>query len=509
MLDVGIDLGTTYSTIAHVNPHGSPVLFPDAHDASLFRTPSVVHIGENGALVGTMAEDLLDDDPDIEVTSHAKLGLGQSDPLFHFPGDHAWTAGAICALILRKIVRDAERFSNEEVRSAVIAVPAQWRNAARKATRDAALIAGLRQVSLIEEPVAAATYYGNRVDSDPDEPQTFLVYDFGGGTFDATIIEHNAEGLAVLATHGRRDVGGKDLDEVIARAIAEDFRRKHAVDMIGRPADMRQLRRRAQELKIKMAQPHRKQLRRAMLLCGRPYEFFLTRAQFDAMAKPLIEATLNVCETCLADANLGWEAIDKVMLTGGSALIPAVQEAVGQAASVAGKASIVLQDPHMAVGYGAALIATQRAGDSALTAPSVLKRISSYHLGVRIRNPSTGELGVKPLIKRGTPLPAEHTAPFYTTRADQERLVLEIVQARTEDEEGAGLGFFVFGPIENPHRNYRIDVTVAYDIDGIVKVTAHDHKTKAIVEHEIVRKSEQREDIIKQLEYVKSLPINE
>jgi len=460
MIKAGIDLGTTFSLIAQVNYEGVPSLFPDRHDASLFRTPSVAHIGSSGCFVGGTVEDLLEDDSELSVARFAKLALGSNSPVYTDGDDRSWSAEAICALILKKLKADAEAFSHEPLGQVVVTVPAQWDDVKRRATRQACQLAGLRVSKLVEEPLAAAVYLGVT----QQKEQTLLVYDMGGGTFDATILRCGPDGVTVLATDGDAETGGKWIDESIMELVAKEFERRHQEDIRGRSDVMNELRRLAEQTKIKLCKPGKKQVRLNTLLGGAPIEFAITRRHLNRMVDPLIDKSLVVCERCLSANHFDWSSIDSVMLVGGSSLIPAVAERLAEQTGK-GAENILCKQPHQAVVFGASMFAAE-------TAPITQETVASHDLGLRVRN-SDGSLGVQPIITANTPLPSRESQTFLTSRADQKRLVLEVVQSKGTSETSS-LGHFVFGPIQEPRVGYPVNVTFEYDQEGLVKVSADD-----------------------------------
>jgi len=504
MIHIGIDLGTTFSIVSHVNAQGVPTLFPDYHDANGFRTPSVVHHGEDGTLVGSALEELLDDDPGLPIVRFVKLQMGNKEPVYTDHRKKAWSAEAISALILRKMMKDVEAFSPEDVGAAVIAVPANFGDAQRQATRDAALMAGLNHVELVEEPIAAATFYGL---SDARGEQTLFVYDLGGGTFDATVLQNSPEGLFELATDGSNHIGGKSIDEIIMKYIAGEFERMHHVNPMCDAESSELLRRFATETKLKLAKPGRGQVRKTLLLSGKTIDVLLTKNQLDKMIEPLIDETITISERCLAGAGLSWDMVDKVLLTGGSSLLPLVQDKIRKACNKAAD-SIICKQPHQAVAYGAALVADQRFGKQADDETGLVQQVCSYDLGLRIFDKSTGQPGVKTLIKRNSPLPSTSTTTFHTTRIDQSRMIIEAVQSKGDEE--TSLGFFAFGPIAHPRKNYPIEITISYDKQGIVIIRAHDAETGKQMEQ--VMEGEGQESLAQlaeQREWVRQARINE
>lgn len=499
---LGIDLGTTFSLIAYVNAQGVPALFPDFHDANEFRTSSVIHIGEEGCLVGGALEELLEDEPALTQARFFKLALGKNEPVYTDHQHNQWLPQSLSALILKKLMNDVEAFLHEQVHGVVIAVPANFNDAQRKATKHAALLAGLPAPTLIEEPIAAATYYGF---ADKSGEQTLFVYDLGGGTFDATVLQSSSDGLYALATEGTNDIGGKGVDELIMAQVAQEYQRSHHQDPMLDPVAASQLRRFATATKLSLAKPGRNQVRKTLLLGGKTLDFVITRLQFENMIMHLIDETLKVSERCLESAGLDWMMIDKVLLTGGSSLLPLVLDKIAIACGKP-REDIVCKQPHQAVVYGAALIAEQRNANSTATA---LQRISAYELGVRAVNRETGQPMVQVLVKKNMPVPAAESTTFYTTRDNQPRMVIEVVQQKGAEEQEKSLGYFIFG-IESPRKNYPVEITLAYDLEGMVKVTAKDPETGTVLE-QIMDEDGQAMDqtLMEQKNWISAMRVNE
>lgn len=504
MIFPGIDLGTTFSMIAHVNAHGQPALFPDVHNASQFRTPSVVYVGREGCLIGDAAEELLEESPQLQVARFVKARLSQPGWRYLDWQDRQWSAEALSALILRKLLKDADTFAHEAMGQAIITVPAQFTDEQRRATLRAASLAGLNSVRLVEEPVAAATFYGL---DEGGADRTLLVYDFGGGTFDVTILQTSHEGLFVLASDGIANLGGRILDERIMAAIATDFQRKHGMDLLSDLASSQRLRRIAEQSKIKLSKPGPNQVTQSLLLLGQPFDFTLTRLQFDILMAEAVADTLASCQRCLQAAALTWRDIDKVLLTGGSSLIAKVQASLLQ---VSGKSprDVVCKQPHQAVAFGAAILAQRFGRDSAGT--GMIQQVSGADLCLRVWDRQVNRPALETLIERNSPLPTSYSRTFYTNREDQVRLVLEFVQRRGQSAEEFSLGHFAFGPIQNPHRNYPVEVTVALESDGLVRVTARDQVTGTEMTHTLEEDEAScaTQDIVEQRRLVESVSVN-
>jgi molecular chaperone DnaK len=359
-------------------------------------------------------------------------------------------------------------------------VPANFADAQRKATLGAAALAGLQHVSLIEEPIAAAAHYGH---SRRDAEQTLLVYDFGGGTFDATVL-HIADGrLYVLATEGDSQLGGRLVDQRLVDQLHADVRRRYGVDLSNDPAAQEVLRRFAEAAKIALSQPGQGVMRKTVVVGGRACELSLSPQQVQSVVQPVVEATLAACERGLEGAGLGWGQMEHVLLVGGSSLLPAAGRALA-AASGKPASALVPRQPHQAVAFGAAVLAEASVAEGASLEP-VHQGVAPYHLGLRVRDATTGEARVQVLVKRNSPLPARATTTVYTNRAEQTRVILEIVQSKGERDAEQRLGYFAFGPLRAPRLNYPVEITLAYDAEGLVRVTAKDLVTGDALQREM------------------------
>lgn len=498
---LGIDLGTTYSLVAYMNDHGQPTLFPDFHNANEFRTPSIVHIGEEGCFVGSPVEEMLDDEPDLPISHFFKLEMGKQQAVFTDHRSREWWPQAMSALVLKKLMQDVEAFAHDEVAGALITVPANFNDAQRRATREAAQLAGIQRVKLLDEPVAAATFYGF---NHKGGEQTLFVYDLGGGTFDATVLQVGPTGLYSLATEGSNQHGGKRVDELIMGFILEEFRRQHGFTPDDETSLM-SLRRFSHQAKLTLVKPGKSRINKTLVLAGKTIDFILTRERFDQLIDEVVNETLAVCQRCIEAAGLEWSFIDKVMLVGGSALLPMVADKLSRA-SGRPKDQLVCKQPHQAVAYGAAILAVQQFEGGA---GKKLQSICAYDLGIRVRG-ATGQPEVNVLVSQNSPVPAAATTTFYTNRADQTRLIIEAVQQRATEQgrEESSLGFFAF-TIENPRANYPVEIELAYDLDGCVVITARDPETGRKMQQVMDRDTEAMDrTLLEQKAWIDDLAVN-
>ena len=471
-MNVGIDLGTTYSLIARLGRDGLPTLFPDSMDPSLDQTPSAVYIQGTSAFVGSLVEVMAEENPELRTLRFFKRNFGEGKPIY-FDGGNAWYAESVAALLLRKLVVDAEAVSTSRVRGAVITVPAHFNDVQRKAVIAAASLADLPVLGLIEEPVAAAIHYG--VQHSATE-QILLVYDFGGGTFDATVLCLNDKGVYVLSKEGVTNLGGKELDEKIGEMILERFERAGVSPTIN-ARTLLQLRRVSEEVKIELCLPNKLSERRVVMLGSQSLEVRIHRADFEREIASAIAQTEQVLLRCVAGAGLTLADVNVVLLVGGSSLVPAVAESVRRMMGTAAGA-VRYHEPMRAVAYGAAMHTAQVTGNAAeYDLPPITRGVTGYNVGVRIVDQRTGEVRVEPLIRKNMPLPATAKKTLYSRHESQERIVLDIVQYMSEDEEIIPLGRLVVAlPVRQA--NYPVEVSVQNQADGTVAVFAYDPNTK-------------------------------
>ncbi|MCG8392811.1 MAG: Hsp70 family protein [Pseudomonadales bacterium] len=502
MLYLGIDLGTTFSLASYINAANQVALVPDRFDANSFRTPSVVHIGTGGCFVGDAVEARLLEDPTTPHTRFVKLAMGENQS---FP-DHQqrpWRPEAISALVLKKLLDDTRSFLPDDIAGAVVTVPANFSDQQRQATRQAALLAGLPRVTLIEEPIAAATFYGvNDISGD----QTLFVFDLGGGTFDATLLQAADDGLFVLATDGQHDLGGKTVDEAIMQQIADEYERLHDADPREDPTALVQMRQFATEAKLELCRPGVSQVRKTLLLNRRSVDFLLTVAQFNRLVDKLVDQALTICERCLQAGSMDWDFVDHILLTGGSSLLPLVREKLAERTGRP-KDGLLLKQPHQAVAFGAALIANQLFTTNGQQ--KTLQRATAWQLGIRVAG-RDGQPTVQVMIDKNQPVPASKTVTFHTNREGQPRMVIEIVQQKAPQAEEKSLGYFIFALPENTPSKYAVEITLAYDMEGLVTATARNPQTGQQLKQVMDENGAALDDeLVRQKEWVDHTQVNE
>ena len=493
---IGIDLGTTNSVVAVVEG-GEPIVIPNPEGERI--TPSVVAFRENGeVLVGSPAKRQAITNPENTVFSVKRFmgmkydesrRLGDVDrvPYRVVPGRDGrveieipatgkrYTPEQISAFILMHLKKAAENFLGGEVRRAVITVPAYFNDPQRQATKDAGLIAGFEEViRVLPEPTAAALAYGlNRT----DQNLKIAVYDFGGGTFDISILTLVEGAFIVKSTHGDTHLGGDDIDQKIIEWLLEEFRKETGIDLSSDPAAMQRLKEAAEKAKKELSFQQE-------TLISLPYIAFdpesrrglnlertLTRARLEAMAKPLVDRTVELMRAALDEAGFSRNEIDAVILVGGQTRMPLIQRTVEEFFGKKPHAGI---NPDEVVAIGAAIQASIAAGEMKDRKDIVLVDVVPLSLGVA----TLGDI-FDVVIPKNTPIPVKKSKIYTTAMDNQTMVTVEVYQGeRKIPSQNRLLGRFDLTGIPPAPRGVpQIEVTFEMDANGILHVTAVEKST--------------------------------
>ncbi len=432
---VGIDLGTTYSAIARLDVDGRPLTLVNAEGDLL--TPSVVLWDGAEVVVGKEALKAIGSEP-AHVADCVKRDMGER--FFRKPVDgRELPPEVLSAWILHKLRQDASRELGE-FRHAVITVPAYFDDARRKATQDAGYMAGLEVLDIINEPTAAALAYGFQqgfldARGTSQRPQTIVVYDLGGGTFDVTIMQIAGAEFRTLATDGDVRLGGRDWDQRLIDHAASEFARQHGEDPRDDPAALGRLWRECEDTKRTLSARAKATL--AFDFHGRPLRLEITREQFESLTRDLLERTSFTTRQALRDAGCDWSRVDRVLVVGGASRMPMVRDMLRQLASTEPQHAVAADE---AVAHGAALhaglILSAAAGRPA---PFRVRNVNSHNLGVIATNRHTGERRNAVVIPRNTPLPVAARRLFRTEKAEQNTVLVQIVEGESASPEGCTL----------------------------------------------------------------------
>ena len=473
---IGIDLGTTNSLVAYMDVTG-PRMIEDAAGKNV--VPSVVSLGKNGQLVaGEPARDLLLSAPERTVYSVKRLmGRGVADvreelKLFPFRiaedsesviqlklGERKFSPSEVSAAVLRRLKENAEAALGAPVSEAVITVPAYFNDAQRQATKDAGRLAGLEVLRLVNEPTAASLAYG----LDKRRDGIIAVYDFGGGTFDVSILRLHEGIFEVLATNGDTHLGGDDIDNLLLRIALEDIQTEWGEDLSTDPEGVQRLRRAVIQAKETLSFVPEASI--AFEYRAKHYSRVIDRPLFERLIAPIVEKTLEPCRSCLADARLTAEQIDEVVLVGGSTRIPLVRAAVERLFKAKPHTGL---NPDEVVALGAAVQAGILSGD---IEDKLLLDVTPLSLGIE----TMGSV-VSKLIHRNSTIPASATETFTTAVDGQRNVLIHVLQGERElAKDNRSLARFDLKDIQPmPAGLARIEVRFLIDANGILNVTARD-----------------------------------
>ena len=484
---VGIDLGTTNSVIAVVIG-GEPQVIPNAEGSRL--TPSVVAFTKTGErLVGQMAkrQAILNPENTVysikrfmgrrysEVETERKMvpykveegGNGMAVARLPAAGK-VFTPEEISAMILQKMKADAEAYLGEPVAEAVITVPAYFNDAQRTATKNAGEIAGLKVLRIINEPTASCLAYG----LDKKKPETILVFDLGGGTFDVSVLEIGEGVFEVKATNGDTHLGGDDWDERIVNWLADQFKREHGIDLRQDRQALQRLREASERAKVELSTVAQTTINLPFITADangpKHLDYALTRAKFDEMTADLVERCIGPFKQALADAKMTEKDLDEVILVGGATRMPMVQELVRR---LTGKEPSKEVHPDEVVAVGAAIQAGVLAGT---VREVVLLDVTPLSLGVE----TLGGV-MTPLISRNTTIPTRKSEVFTTAADGQTQVEIHVLQGeRQMARDNRTLGRFILDGLPPAPRGVpKIEVTFDIDANGILDVKAKDTAT--------------------------------
>ncbi len=465
---IGIDLGTSNSAAA-VYINGVVKIIPSAEGNTMYGKafPSYVAFTKDGQLlVGEPARRQALTNPEGTVYAF-KRKMG-TDYKYKIWGKE-YTPQQLSAFLLQKIKRDAEAYLGEKIKKAVITVPAYFNDNQRQATKDAGEIAGLDVVRIINEPTAASLAYG--IDKSEEELK-IMVYDFGGGTLDVTIMEYGQGVFEVLSTAGDTQLGGTDMDNAIIDWIAEDFLKKEGIDLRKDKNAFIRLKEAAEKAKIELSTVLQTDINLPYITVvnnePKHLQVTLTRAKLEELVMPIIEKTKYSIDEALKGAKLKKEDIDKIILVGGPTRMPAVQKFVEE---YMGKNVERGVDPMECVATGAALQGAVLAGE---VKDIVLLDVTPLTLGVEV----LGGL-VEPLIPANTTIPVRKSKIFTTAADFQTAVTVHVVQGeRPMAKDNVSLGMFNLTGIPPAPRGVpQIEVTFDIDANGILHVKAKDKGT--------------------------------
>ncbi len=457
---VGIDLGTTNSLVAYWDGQ-QPRIIPSAFGQNV--TPSAVGVDDSGELlIGAIARERMVTHPSLTTAAFKRfMGTAMTVEL----GRHTMTPVELSALVLKSLKADAEHELGQPVDEAVISVPAYFNDSQRKATLQAAKLAGLDVLRLISEPTAAALFHGLHQQEDET---CFLVLDLGGGTFDVSVLELFEGVMEVRAVAGDNSLGGDDFTAL----LAEMFRKKTGLPESDlEPGLSAVIRRQAEQAKCALSQSDSAEM--TVIREQQPLSLCVTRTDFEAVCKPLLQRIRAPIERALSDTRLRPQDFDAIVLIGGSTRMPAIRS---MAARMFGRLPNCDNDPDETVAKGAAIQAALLARDAALE-EFVLTDVCPYSLGTGVMvdlSGGTREYGIfHPMIERNTAIPVSKVASFMTVARNQEKLYFGVYQGESRKvQNNVKIGEIEVDVPPGEPGAQSVDLRFTYDVNGILEVEA-------------------------------------
>lgn len=488
---VGIDLGTTFSVISYINEEGNPVVVQNIDGART--TPSVVLFNNDNILIGAEAKNEPFDDDNNEIDYIDFIKRHMSEPSFTVTNSkgESYRPEEISALIIKKLVKDAEEAIGDKILGAVITVPAYFAAPQRQATEHAARLANLPILRIINEPTAAAYAFG--LQKNLEKKQRVMVYDFGGGTFDVTILDIDNAEIKVLGTNGDHKLGGMDIDNIIIRYVINKAENQ-GINIESDPVAVHTLKHLAEKAKIRLSQANSAKI--TLHVNGQKFTVDLSRSDFEEMIEPTICTTTTIASYALSEIGIQPSELDKILLVGGSTRIPSLRTIIEDVFKIKPSSEV---HPDEAVSIGAAYYAADLASqgirptqidDNTLEVTSFDEKndfvISTQHKTYKLKDVTSHAIGIitvddegnkfnSVIMPKNTTLPSEVVENDFSTSVPwQDALLMEVTQGDSSEIRAVTVIGSVEMKVEPRENLVPLQVVVSCDENGLIHVRAID-----------------------------------
>ncbi len=490
---VGIDLGTTYSVIAYIDQNGNPVIIKNDQGEST--TPSAVLFAKDEVLVGEIAKRKSTKNPQ-NYMAFAKRHMGERNFTFNTRDGMSYSPEKISAIILKKLKTEAEAFLGEPIDGAVITVPAYFTDSQRQSTKDAAKIAGIPVVDIINEPTAAAIAFG--VSKEVDRKQKVLIYDFGGGTFDVSVLEIDADNIRVIGTGGHHRLGGCDIDNRLVELICEVALDDEDIDIASDEKAMQSLRLNVERCKKELSVSKSTEI--SLYVRGEEFETEIEREEFNEAIEDILDDSLSILQKTLTDINLSYSDLDKILLVEGTTRIPYVRKLIKNETGIEPSSEV---NPDEAVAIGAAYRVIDVVKNQANAAPEETEQhtekeaaippvspetvnelpegskynftdVTSHAVGIVVWDSEQEREINSVILPKNTPIPASVSREYSTVAAFQNSIKLKITQGDNENLDYCTIVGDADVEIRPRENKVPIKIVIGFDANAIIHVRAID-----------------------------------
>jgi molecular chaperone DnaK (HSP70) len=500
---LGIDLGTSNTVASTLSRDHVPVLIPDCNNKNSESTPSAILFDGKKALAGQLAQHLYELYPSKKIHRFFKRFFGTSQPVFIDEAGNPWFSETLAAILLKKIQHDASVFMPESFTKMVLTVPAHYNDTQRKSVIEASKLAGMELTAIIDEPIAAALYYSYQVEQIEDE--IIMVYDFGGGTFDLTVITKNNNKIFVIAKDGISNIGGKEFDGIVADQIKGSYEQVTRRSFPDDPLIHNRLLNLSEEIKIKLNEKAEGDVSRWLCFQKNIFQCHFSKEEYSHKATILIEKTEKAVLSCLRSLGMSLSDVNKIILIGGTSNSYLVYDYWMRKINPE-KQKLIYHQPLASVAKGAALYANSLNNTSAKYESAIqLQTVSTYNIG--LKNPENGSIDL--MINRNTPLPVTGKIIYKINPSIVHSFSVILCQYWQKDTDLQELGTIHVPHFPLAQNDFLLEVAVENRANGTIAVKVRNADNGQDIRFEFKKAKVQHEfNFVEQQKLLQSIYIN-